>query len=134
MMRWVAAVSFVALVVSSATLADEMLTTKQIMGKLNKGPKSLMATIGKELKKADPDWDDVQKRTKEFAELAAAMTKNQPSRGEKESWEKLSKAYCVCAKALDEAVQNKDLKAAKAAHAKLGGSCKACHDAHRSKS
>lgn len=111
--------------------ADAPLTNKQIMEKLNKGPKSLCPVLGKELKEASPPWDEIQKQSKEVAELAEAMAKNKPSKGEAASWEKLTKAYAGDAKALEAAAEKKDKSAAVAAHGKLVMSCKACHAAHR---
>ncbi len=111
--------------------ADGQLTSKQIMAKLNKGPMSLCPTLGKELKAKSPPWDEIQKQTKEFAELAEALTKAKPSKGEAASWEKLTKAYAMDAKDLNEAAQKKDQKAAVSAHSKLAKSCKECHTAHK---
>ena len=78
--------------------ADGTLTNKQIMVKLNKGDKSLCPMLGKELKEATPQWAEIQKQSKEFAELAAAMAKNKASKGPAASWEKLTKEYATDAK------------------------------------
>jgi cytochrome c556 len=109
-------------------------TIKQVMKKANAGPNSLLAEVGKGLKPDEPDWDDVQKQTKEMATLAAALAKNDPPQGEKESWEKLAKQYHESAKALNEAAQKKDKKEAVALRKKISGSCAACHKAHKPKS
>jgi len=106
---------------------------KDIMTKLNKGPKSLCPVLGTALKADPPKWDDIQKETKEFATLAEALVKNDPPKGEKASWEKLCKEYAITAKDMDEAAQKKDQKAAAAAQGKLAKSCMSCHDAHRVK-
>jgi hypothetical protein len=110
---------------------DKTPTIKEIMGKLHKGTTSLRPALGKELKAEEPNWEEVQKQTKEFALLAASIGKNDPPMGEKASWEKLTKAYADTAKAMDAAAQKKDKKAALAAHGKLSGACLACHKAHR---
>jgi XXXCH domain-containing protein len=104
---------------------------KGIMNKLTKGRQSLTSVIGEELKQDPPPWDTIQPQTKEFVELASSMSKYDPPKGSKESWEKQTSAYTESAKELDKAAQTKDKAAALAAHDKLATSCKACHDAHR---
>ncbi len=104
---------------------------KAIMGKLNKGPRAMTATLRKDLADDEPDWNKVQKDAKEFARLAKMMSKNEPPKGEKESWEKLTKQYAEYAKALSEAADKKDKAAAKAAHGKLSTACKSCHSQHK---
>jgi cytochrome c556 len=120
-------------VVVMVDAANKTPTIKEIMNKLNKGTDCTMQFLRKELRTEEPNWDAVQEQTRKFAELAEALGKKDPPRGEKDSWEKLTKAYAEHAKALDEAAKSKDKTAAKAAHAKLAGSCKACHDAHKPK-
>jgi hypothetical protein len=106
-------------------------TTKQIMGKLTKGPGSLTPVIGKELEADTPLWETIQPQTKEYARLAAAMGKNDPPKGSKESWTKLSSAFADSAAALDKAAQARNRDAALDAHGQLAGSCRECHTAHR---
>jgi hypothetical protein len=108
-------------------------TIKQVMKKLNSGPNSVTATIGKELQDDPPVWDDIKKETQEYVKLVDALGKNDPPKGEKESWTKLSKDYVENAKALDDATQKKDKKAAVAAHKKITSTCMACHAEHRKK-
>jgi hypothetical protein len=108
-------------------------TIKQVMKKLNAGPNSITATIGKELQDDPPVWDDIKKETQEYVKLVDALGKNDPPKGEKDSWTKLSKDYVDNAKALDEATQKKDKKAALAAHKKISAACMGCHMEHRKK-
>jgi cytochrome c556 len=117
----------------SAGAADKTPTVKEIMGKLNKGTDCVLQTLRKALKNEEPNWEEVQEQSKKFTELAEALGKNGPPRGEKESWEKLTKLYAEQARALNDAARGKDRTGAKAAHAKLAGSCKTCHDAHKPK-
>src|SRR5260370_36134017 len=81
---------------------DKALSIKDIMKKLN-SPTGLQPNLGKELKDDEPSWDDIQKETKELASLAAALAKNDPPKGSKESWTKLTKTDADNAKALDDA-------------------------------
>jgi len=108
-------------------------TIKQVMKKLNSGPNSMTITIKKELQDDSPSWDDIKKDTQEYLKLAGAVGKNDPPKGEKDSWTKLTKDYADNAKALDAAAQKKDKKAALAAHQKITSACKVCHDEHRKK-
>ncbi len=109
----------------------KVLSIKEIMGKAHKGTTSLLMVLGKQLGTAQPDWAEVQKETKELVGLGEGLGKNEPPKGEKDSWSKLTQAYVTNAKALDAAAQKQDQKAAQVSRAKLAGSCKACHAAHR---
>jgi len=106
-------------------------TIKQIMGKLTKGPNSLTPVIGKELEADPPAWETIGPQTQEYARLAAAMSKNDPPRGSKESWAKLATAFATTAEALNKAAQAKDRNAALEAHGVITGSCMECHREHR---
>jgi hypothetical protein len=121
-------------VMASAGLAVAMsktMTTKEIMGKLNKGPKSLTQLVGKELRAAQPPWDEIQNQTREYVTLTTDLCKCEPKKGEADSWAKLTKQYAEAAQALDGAAQKKDQSAAMAAHGRITRSCAACHRAHR---
>lgn len=111
---------------------DKIPSAKDIMKKLNGGPNCLNAYIGKDLQAEAPNWDEIQKETKEYAGLAAVLGKNTPSKGDKASWEKLTKAFADDAKALEQAAQNKDKKTAQTIYNKINTtSCKECHKVHR---
>jgi cytochrome c556 len=125
----VAVVALLSLSHRPAEAADP--TIKEIMTKAHKGGNSLITTVGKELKEDTPPWADVQKQTKELVELGSSLGKNDPPKGDKESWKKLTDQYVTDAKALDAAAQKKDKDAATKAHTKLTGQCMACHRAHR---
>jgi len=106
-------------------------TIKQVMDKLHKGANPPIARLRKELQADEPDWAAIQKTTKDFVILGAALAKNEPPKGNKESWARLAKQYFDYAKAMDDAAEQKDKAATLAAHAKLRGSCAACHRAHK---
>jgi hypothetical protein len=120
-----------AVLVWPAGAADKALTIKDIMTKLNK-PNGLRPNLGQDLMADEPDWDEIQKETKEFAELAAALGKITPPVGDQASWAKLTAVYAADAAALNAAAQKKDLKSTKAAHDRLSAmnTCKSCHDVH----
>lgn len=113
--------------------AGKVPTVKEVMAKVNKGPNSLCPTLGKAIKADTPNWEEIQKETKAFLTFAEALTRNDPPRGDRASWDKLTKAYLQNVKELDDAVQKKDKAAATAAHGKVAhsASCNNCHKAHR---
>jgi cytochrome c556 len=110
---------------------DETPTIKQIMAKLHKGSKAPLSTVKNELKGDSPDWSKVETDAKIIEKLGAFLPKAEPPKGEKASYEKLAKAYATNAKNLKEAAEKQDLDKARAASKSLGGSCKACHAAHK---
>jgi mono/diheme cytochrome c family protein len=101
------------------------------MKRAHDGPASLLTSVGKALKADEPDWPDIQSRTRRLVEVTAAIDRTDPPLGEKESWEKLARAYLANVKALDEAAAKKDRTAARTAKAKIDASCGVCHKAHR---
>jgi hypothetical protein len=122
-------------VVATAGLAaatSKAMTTKEIMGKLNKGPNALTPTLRKELQATEPPWEEIQNQTREYVKLTTELGKCEPSKGNADSWAKLTKQYAETAQALDSAAQNKDKSAALAAHGRITRACAACHRAHRS--
>jgi hypothetical protein len=103
---------------------------KEIMNKLTKGPQSLTSVIGRELQQDPPPWDTIGPQAKEFAQLAADMSKYDPPKGSKDSWLKLTSAYAGTAADLDKAAKAQDRESAVSAHETLSHSCMACHRAH----
>jgi hypothetical protein len=110
---------------------DKDPSIKAIMTKAHKGGDSLLATVGNDLKAADPDWEDIQKKSKELVKLGTALGKNEPPKGDTQSWEKLTKSYVDTAKQLEAASKAKEKSKAVTAHTKLTKMCMACHKAHK---
>ena len=104
---------------------------KDIMTRAHKGGNSLLAAIGKEVKSKTTDFATAEAHAKELVALGVSLGKNEPSKGGKESWEKLTKDYLDHAKKLEQAISSKDQKVAQAEHGKLGSSCAACHKVHK---
>jgi cytochrome c556 len=129
MKRLVCAAAGLALLAGIAMAADP--TIKEIMTRAHKGSKSLLTNMNTELKEDEPDWNDVQKDSKELVELGTSLGKNRPPKGEQTTWERLTKNYVTNAKALEAAAQSKDKSAAKASLGKLQMSCRECHMNHR---
>lgn len=108
-------------------------TIKDVMGKLHKGANAPFNTLKTQVKGEKPDWDQIQKTTKDFVILGASLAKNDPPKGDKEDWKKAAGKYFANAKALDDAASAKDLEKMRAAVKAVGASCKSCHDAHKGK-
>jgi hypothetical protein len=106
-------------------------TIKEVMAKANKGNSALLGVLKKELAAQDINWDHVQEHAKELLDLSKALGKNEPPKGEKASWEKLTKQYEDNATALNKAAEKKERQAATDARNKLQGSCAGCHKLHR---
>ncbi len=106
---------------------------KEIMTKAHKGADSLIGKLTRELKADTPEWEPIQKQTKELAELGASLSKATPPQGEKESWEKLTKAYVANAKEMVEAAGKKDKDTTAADVMKVTKMCANCHMAHKPK-
>jgi hypothetical protein len=101
------------------------------MFKLNKGPGALMPRLKGELAQNPPPWEIIQAQTKEYAQLAAELSKYDPPRGTKESWNELTLAYAESASELDKAALAKDARTALSAHGDLENACVSCHREHR---
>ena len=127
-----AALAIVGLALATAGAKDdEVPSIKEVMQKLHKGAKSPLAAIKKSLADDSPDWKDLQDKTKDFVILGAALAKNEPPKGEFESWKKLADGYFEDSKDLDDAAKEEDLKATRDAFKEVSGSCMACHKAHK---
>jgi cytochrome c556 len=87
--------------------------------------------LKKQVEAAKPDWDAIQKTTEEINKFGKALGKNDPEKGDKESWKKLTDKLAENTKKLDDAADGKDLAKVKDAQKAIGGSCKACHEVHR---
>lgn len=76
-------------------------------------------------------WDEAQKQAKIMADLGSKLGKNKPPKGEKDSWEKLTKKFATEAKAVADAAGKKDKDATTKAIGTFQKSCKTCHDSHK---
>jgi len=106
-------------------------TISDIMQQVNRGKGSLHREVGEALQAESVDWAAIEPKAKNYAALADFLGKNDPPKGDKASWESLSKAYAADAQGLYAAAEKKDKEAALAAHQKLSDSCMGCHRAHR---
>ena len=136
MKSWIAALA-VALMIPVGAVAvgafdDEEYDTETVMKSLfakNKG--KFGSVLKKEVAATPTDWSAIQKTTEEIAKYGKALGKNDPEKGGKDSWKKLTDKFAENTKSLDDAADAKDLAKVKASQKAIGGSCKACHDTHR---
>jgi hypothetical protein len=68
-----------------------------IMFKIGKGPQQLDASIGRELQSDSPPWETLQKQAGEYKQLTGDLTKHDPPRGSKESWQEKTTAFAEAA-------------------------------------
>jgi hypothetical protein len=128
----VAGVIGIAVIAHGPTFAEDKIPTiKEIMDRLHKGANPPIILIKRSLQSGDPDWEEIQKQTKEFVDLGKALGKNDPPMGDKASWTKLAKQYLENAKGMDAAAQKNDKRETLRYQAKLAGSCTTCHKTHR---
>jgi cytochrome c556 len=112
---------------------DAAPSLSEIMRKLNGGTNSMTRNLELDLKEDEPDWEAIQESTAEYTKLVAGLQKGTPRKGDKASWEKLTKGYADNAKALDAAARKKDRKTASAVIVRIKNACSTCHQAHRPK-
>jgi hypothetical protein len=124
------AAAFVTLAVYGVSDAADNPDIETIMKKVNSG-KGLHKSLANDLKETKIDWDAATKKSKDYYDLVSSLGKNEPPKGEKKSWEKLTKEYTANAKALNDACEKKDKSAAVSTQGKISKSCKTCHDAHK---
>ena len=112
---------------------DELPDISEIMRKAHKGTDAYFAKIKTAVK--GEKWEDAGKTAKDLSLAADALAKNTPGKGDKKSWETLTKKYSDGAKSVVEAIEKKDAKTVNDAFnpktGSLGASCKGCHDKHK---
>jgi hypothetical protein len=75
------------------------------------------------------NWDDATKLAKEWNDLAPALSKNKPPKGNPKSWEKLCGGFEKATKGVLAGAEKKDAKAVSTAMRTIN--CMACHKAHK---
>jgi cytochrome c556 len=117
--------------VPSPKVAQSNPKIKEIMEKVGKGPAALQGSLGEAIKQTPPAWDTIQSKSKEYSDLASQLSKLDPIKGEKDSWNKLTLAFAETAAGLDKSAMAKDKDHTQEALDGLGSSCMACHRQHR---
>lgn len=119
-------------VVSSLTAADEKTPSiEDIMKKVpNKGRNKGLAAQCADAAAAGK-WEDCQKMAAELKTLGDALGKNPCPKGDKASWEKLTKGFAANMETIEKGAKAKDAAEVKKGLDAFSKSCKACHDSHR---
>lgn len=116
---------------TSAQEAKELPSIKEIMREANK-PTGLYFTLQRDLNSTNPDWAEAATSARELTQLIDALAKSKPSKGDAESWKKLTTDYLTHSRALEQAILKKDRNAALAAGRMMAPAlCTTCHKAHR---
>jgi hypothetical protein len=111
----------------AATSADAEVEIGDVMQK-SFGKKGYKNAISAAVKNAE--WESAAKSAKEWNELAAALGKNKPPRGDVKAWENECKKFGANTKAILAATEKKDANGVKAA---MKFNCMGCHNAHKTK-
>ena len=77
------------------------------------------------------DWEAAGKKTKTWLEAAEDLSKNDPPKGTKESWKEQTAKYVTNVKAVDEAVEKKNIESVTRGLATFNASCMGCHAQHK---
>lgn len=85
------------------------------------------------LKAKDPNWEEVQKKTKDWVSMAETLGKQKPPKGTDESWKKQSDKYLGLVKDVDAAAGKKDADGMKKGLGAIQNACMGCHSQHRGK-
>jgi cytochrome c556 len=124
-----ASIALVAVMVGFAVAQEKPKTIKEVMANHKGG--QLRSQIDTGLKAAEPNWTDLQAKTKTYAAAAAEPGNFTPPKGEAAAYKEVAKSFSDAVKQLDDAAQKKDAAAAKTAFAASGALCGKCHTAHR---
>jgi hypothetical protein len=114
-----------------AAEAERELSIRAVMHKQYRVTRAPFVMIKKELDAPAPDWDRIGEAAHEFTALAAALDKNEPKWGDKESWLRFTAVHHGDAREMERAADAHDGAALRAVHRRVETACKGCHDAHR---
>ena len=103
----------------------------EIMQQAHRCRDAYILHVRNQLAKPDPDWQEVEKRSKDLVRMGQLLSLNKPPRGSQETWELLTSVYVARASLLGDAAQNKDKESALLHQKKLSSMCVTCHQAHR---
>jgi cytochrome c556 len=125
-------------VLAVAALGVALIGTAQAKDDEIKDIKGCMAFQGKVrkdvpdlIKAKEPDWSEVQKKTKDWVAMAETLGKQKPPKGTDESWKTQSAKYLALVKDVDASAEKKDLDGVKKGLGAVGMSCGGCHSQHK---
>ncbi len=123
----------VAAVARTDAAADEPVPIKTVMKTLFAGKNTPKAALTAAAKTDAPDWAKVKEASDKISKFVPELARNAPPQGDRESWDKLTKAIAATAGDLKNAVEAEDVAKLHETTKAIGGSCKACHSVHRPK-
>jgi cytochrome c556 len=119
----------VAVVLASGAKADDTpMSIKEIM-KVTHGKGGYKGKVEAAVK--SKDFDTISNVAKDWEKAAMALASAKPSKGEAESWKKLTDNYTKAIKTMTKAAGDKDVKGVNASLKSVGGSCGGCHKSHK---
>jgi cytochrome c556 len=107
---------------------DKARTVEDVMEEIH-GDDGLRTKIARAIRAKK--LEDAKKPAEQWVELAGQLGKMKPPRGGAESWKKLSANYEKQVQTVAAAVKSEKPEAAREALRAIGGSCNACHVAHK---
>ena len=114
----------------TASAADEdVKDVKGCMAFQNK----VRGDLGKMASAKTPDWDEIQKETKNWVKVSESIGSFKPPKGDDASWKEQTDKYKVNVKAVDEAATKKSSEDLKKGLAAVQASCGGCHGKHKPK-
>lgn len=124
-------VAVFACVAMAPVWADDSPGIEEIMKKVNGKKAGLHGKLKEGLKAGTPDWDKLAKNSEEYKKLIEGLGKNNPPKGEKSSWTKLTDKYKENAGKVNDSIGKKDKEAAMKALGAIEKSCGECHKLHQ---
>ena len=116
------------MLVAGANGADEPMSIKEIM-KITHGKGGYKGKVESAVK--SKDFDTVSSVAKDWEKAASALASAKPTKGEAESWKKLTDSYTKTIQSMTKAAGGKDAKGVAASLKAVGGSCGGCHKSHK---
>ncbi len=110
---------------------EQPLSIKEIMKKAHGGRTSLYAIAWNDIHHEPPNWERARKNLAEMVRLCSQLTKSEPPKGSKESWQKFVQLYLDNAKVVQENLEKTNAAESRTSYDKLLKTCKMCHDAHK---
>ena len=131
MFKSFAAGFLVCAILAPAWADDSVPQIEEIMKKVNSKKAGLQFKLVEGVKASDPKWDDMGKQAKDYKKLIDFLAKNNPPKGDKSSWETMTKKYSEGAAKVEEAVSKKDKDGTTKALESMNKMCGSCHKAHK---
>jgi hypothetical protein len=117
-------------VVATKDIKELELSIKEIMTKAHGGKKSLYAIVWNDIHRDRPNWQRSRKNLAEMIRLCSLLTKQEPPKGTKESWQKLVQGYLDQAKTVQGNLEKENVAESRTTYDKLLKTCKVCHNIH----